>query len=169
MPVLELDHARVHASGRGRHVDAPPCGARVIRDREGAWVAGKSARAIGAEPQAVDPAPVGEDLDGLTRKRALLGKHDLGSAPGAPVIAGDLALDDRGVLHVVLARLTAALGGIQTPDLILGREKQRRVLIGELVVGRDHRRLAPLVRALLKARDHDVDVRIALEFLFVLP
>ena len=109
MAILELSDARVHASGRVGDIDTMPSRTLVVGDGKGGRVAGKTGGAVGAQPQAVDPAPVGEDLDGLAGKGALLGKHNLGLAPGKAVIGRNLLLHDRGVLHVVLTRLATAL------------------------------------------------------------
>ena len=162
MSRLQLDNIRVDVAVALGHHDHPPRLALVIRNAERRGVAGKAIDRIGAEPVCEDPAPVGQDLDGLTAEGAFFGEDGGVVAPRLAAVGGFLAADDGGVLHVVLAGLPIQLGGVHRPDGVVGAVKQRGVLLAAGGVFGNIHRGQPRRAVVRQAGADDVNIGAAL-------
>ena len=163
MTVVQLHHGGMNSAiGLGHHDHAPGF-ALIVGDAEGGGVTGKAVHRVGADPVAVDPAAVFQNLNGLTGEGALLGEDGLVVAPGFAAVEGLLAANLRGVLHIVLAGDAAQLGGVHTPHGAVGADHQGRVLLGTGGVAGDIHRLLPFVRPLGQAGADDMNIGVALK------
>ena len=124
MAFFELDHVRMDAPLASRHLHRAPGFPFVVGDLEHRGVTRKTIFAVGADPVAEDPPPVGEDLNRLAAERSLPREHNVVIAPRFSAVCALLAAHDGGILHVVLTLRAGELCSVHRPYLAVRSEKE---------------------------------------------